>query len=204
MRKATVLLIVVSALVLASLAACDGEAAPANSAPSTSTSASRTATATAGPSSSPAGTPPAWTSTSVVVNRTVTVPPVPELLAIRTAAHSAEGYDRVTFDFRATLPGYEVRYVDKVIADGSGLPVDVPGRRHLQIVFRPAQAHNDSGQQAVTPRSATLDYPMMRAYAITGDYEGVLTVVLGLDDVVGFRVGELPGQPGRIYVDVAA
>jgi hypothetical protein len=29
-------------------------------------------------------------------------------------------------------------------------------------------------------------------------------VALGLDDVVGFRVGELPGQPGRVYVDVAA
>jgi hypothetical protein len=29
-------------------------------------------------------------------------------------------------------------------------------------------------------------------------------VAIGLDDVVGFRVGELPGQPGRIYLDVAA
>ena len=31
--------------------------------------------------------------------------------------------------------------------------------------------------------------------------EGVVSVALGLDDVVGFRVGELPG---RIYIDVAA
>jgi hypothetical protein len=129
---------------------------------------------------------------------------VPRLIGIRSAAHPAEGFDRIVFDFSSTLPGYEVRYVDQPIADGSGEPVAVPGRRYLQIVFRPAQAHNDSGTQAVAPQAKTLDYPMMRAYAITGDFEAVLTVVLGLDDVVGYRVGELPGVPGRIYVDVAA
>jgi hypothetical protein len=42
---------------------------------------------------------------------------------------------------------------------------------------------------------------MIEAYAVTGDFEAVVTVVLGLDDVVAYRVGELPG---RIYVDVAA
>jgi hypothetical protein len=50
----------------------------------------------------------------------------------------------------------------------------------------------------------TLGLPMLKAYAITGDFEGVLTVVLGLDAVVGFRVVELPGAPGRIAVDVAS
>jgi len=42
---------------------------------------------------------------------------------------------------------------------------------------------------------------MMKGFAISGDFEAVLTIAIGLDDVVGFRVGELPG---RIYVDVAA
>jgi hypothetical protein len=42
---------------------------------------------------------------------------------------------------------------------------------------------------------------MLKAYRIVGDFEGVVTVALGLDDVVGFRVGELPG---RLYIDVAA
>jgi hypothetical protein len=80
------------------------------------------------------------------VNGSAPVPPVPELLDIRSAAHPSDGYDGVTFDFRATLPGYDVRYVDKVVADASGLPVAVPGRRYLQIVFRPAQAHDESDQ----------------------------------------------------------
>jgi hypothetical protein len=44
---------------------------------------------------------------------------------------------------------------------------------------------------------------MLRGYAIVGDFEGYVSVALGLDDVVGFRVGEL-AEPNRVYVDVAA
>jgi hypothetical protein len=36
---------------------------------------------------------------------------------------------------------------------------------------------------------------------VVGDFEGHVSIAIGLDDVVGFRVGELPG---RIYLDVAA
>jgi hypothetical protein len=46
-----------------------------------------------------------------------------------------------------------------------------------------------------------VNLPMLESYAVVGDYEGVVTIALGLDDVVGYRVGELPG---RIYLDVAA
>lgn len=127
---------------------------------------------------------------------------MPRVTAIRSGAHSDEGYDRIVFDFVSVLPGYDIRYVDTVIADGSGLPVSVPGRRYLKVTFRPAQAHDDSG--VGVPRSMTLGLPMLKAYAITGDFEGVLTVVLGLDDQVGFRIVELPGIPGRIAIDVAA
>jgi hypothetical protein len=143
-----------------------------------------------------------WSSGPLAVNRSVPVPPVPVLRGIRSARHS--GYDRITFDFAGTLPGYQVRYVDTVIEDGSGHTVRMPGRRYLQIRFEPAQAHSDTGDPTVTPRRRTLDYPMLRGYVINGDFEAVLNVALGLDDVVGFRVGEIPGTPGRIYVDVAA
>ena len=143
----------------------------------------------------------AWTSDPVTVQRNVAIPPVPLLTDIRTAAHPTEGYDRIVFDFQGTLPGYEVRYVAEVRGDGSDLPVTVPGRRFLQITFRPAQAHTEAGAATGAPRAKTLDYPMMKGFAIAGDFEAVLTIAIGLDDVVGFRVGELPG---RIYVDVAA
>jgi hypothetical protein len=141
-----------------------------------------------------------WTSGPLVVRHAVTVPPVPRVTGIRSAAHPQEGYDRVVLDLAGPIPGYRVSYVDQPIQDGSGLPANVPGRRSLQMTLEPAQAHTDGGV-AAQPRARTVNHPMLEAWAITGDFEGVVTVVLGVDDVVGYRVGELPG---RIYIDVAA
>ena len=129
---------------------------------------------------------------------------MPVLLHIRSAAHPGEGSDRIGFDFTGPLPGYTVRYVDQVRADPSDRVVTVPGRRFLLVVFTPAQVHTDAGVATVTPSTSRFDYPMLRGYALAGDFEGFVSVALGLDDVVGFRVGELPGTPGRVYVDVAA
>jgi hypothetical protein len=141
-----------------------------------------------------------WRTTPLTVRHDVAVPPVPVLTGIRYARHPEEGFDRVVFDISGAPPGYDVRYVDQPVADGSGDPVSVPGRRFIQIRFEPADAHDATGGSTVG-RAATLGYPMLQGYAVTGDFEAVVTVVLGLDDVVAFRVGELPG---RVYVDVAA
>ncbi len=145
-----------------------------------------------------------WTTGPLTVTHNVAVPPVPVLLRIRSAAHPGEGYDRIVFDFAGALPGFTVRYVGEVRADPSDRPLTVPGRRFLLVVFTPAQAHTNGGVATVTPSPIRLGYPMLRGYALAGDYEGYVSVALGLDDVVGFRVGELPGSPGRIYLDVAA
>jgi hypothetical protein len=125
---------------------------------------------------------------------------VPVVLRVRSAAHPAEGYDRIVFDVRGALPGYTVRYVDEVRADPSDRPVTVPGRRFLLVVFTPAQAHTHDGTATVKGTNR-LDLPMMRGYAVVGDYEGHVSIAIGLDGIVGYRVGELPG---RIYLDVAA
>lgn len=193
-------------LVASGLVGCARGTEPASPSPP-----SADGSASVSPAPSPASPVPsapssvtAWTSEPVTVTKDIAVPPVPRLLRIRSAPHTTEGFDRIVFDFEGVLPGYAARYVDEVIADASGEPVDVPGRRFLQLTFRPAQAHNDAGTESVTPRSMELEYPMMEGYAIVGDFEATLTVVIGLDDVVGYRIGELPGTPGRIYVDVAA
>lgn len=174
-------------------------ASPTTGAPPAATTAAPGTPAPTGGTAGPASTAPGarWSSTPVTVTHTVPVPPVPVLTGIRAAAHP--GYDRITFDIPGRIPGYDVRYVSTVVEDGSGRPVSPPGHRYLQIRFRPAQAHTDAG--ATVPKRATYDYPMLRGYVVNGDFEGVLTVTLGLDDVVGFRVGELSG---RVYVDIAA
>jgi hypothetical protein len=165
------------------------------------------AVTTPSPSTSAEPTPPSggipatWTSDPVKVDRdNLPVPPVPVLTNIHSAAHTPEGFDRIVFDFQGALPGYEVKYVFEVIEDGSGRTVTMPGRRYLRVTMGPAQAHTDAGM-TTAPRAKTLNYPMLKAYVVVGDFEGVVTVALGLDDVVGFRVGQLPG---RIYIDVAA
>jgi len=145
-------------------------------------------------------TPPPWSTGPVKVVHQPAVPPVPVLAHIQTAAHPAEGYDRIVFDFDQALPGYSVRYVSQVRADPSDKIVSVPGRRFLLIVVTPAQAHQNDGTVTVSG-THRLDLPMMRGYAVVGDYEGYVSIAIGLDDVVGYRVGELPQ---RIYLDVAA
>jgi hypothetical protein len=42
---------------------------------------------------------------------------------------------------------------------------------------------------------------MLKGYALAGDFEGVLTLALGLQAPTSIRVGELPG---RLYIDLRA
>lgn len=198
-----------------------GASQPADTGTASSTGSAASPTASSGggttvsPSPSTTSTPPAhtassaspsvggpsrWTSGATVVTRALSVPPVPRCTGIRAATHSAEGFDRIVFDIDGGLPGYEIRYVSRVVADPSGRLVSMPGRRYLQVILRPAQGHDEHGAKTVSGRH-DLGFPMLKGYVVTGDVEGVLTITLGLDDVVGYRVGELPG---RIYVDVAA
>jgi hypothetical protein len=147
----------------------------------------------------PRTTGPEWPMRPVTVTHAPAVPPVPVVSGVRYAGHPEAGYDRFVLDVTGGLPGYSVRYADAVVADGSGQPVDVPGHAYLLITLTPAQAHTDAGRVTVTG-THRIGLPMLTAYAVAGDYEGHVTVALGLDRVTGFRVGELSG---RIYVDVA-
>jgi len=152
------------------------------------------------PSVRPSSAAPSWGSGPVTVEHRPPVPPVPVVLRVRYAVHAAEGFDRIVFDIAGPLPGYSVRYVPRVTSDPSDRPVSVPGRRHLLVVLHPAQAHRQDGTVTVSGVHS-LHLPMLRSYAVTGDFEGHVSIAVGLDDVVAYRVRELPG---RIYLDVAA
>ena len=98
------------------------------------------------------------------------------------------------------MPGYDIRYVKKVDNGSSGPAVVVPGRRYLLITIHPAQGHSPSGASTISRLSAATSYPMLRGYAVTGDFEGVLNIAVGMEKATAFRVGRLRG---RLYVDVA-
>ena len=203
MRKTWPRLVIALTGTVALLSGCAGRGGtpPAGGTAST-TPAPPGATATSAPTGRPATaptTPLPWpTGPRTVVHEPI-VPPVPVLEHIRYAAHPLERYDRIVFDFDHAVPGYTIRYVSKVRTDPSDRNVTVPGRRFLLIVFTPAQAHDDEGEATVSGTHAA-DLPMMRGYAVAGDFEGYVSVAIGLDRVTGFRTGELPH---RIYVDVA-
>jgi len=132
---------------------------------------------------------------------------VPVLMAIRTGVHPEGGYDRISFEFSGPVPGYSAAYVEQVVRSGSGASVQLPGSAFLQLTFRSAQAHDVNGVSTVggAANPVTVGDSELRAYVVTGDFEGVVGVALGLAGVEGFHVSELTKSPTDhvISVDVA-
>jgi hypothetical protein len=92
-------------------------------------------------------------------------------------------------------PGYDVRYVSKIIADPSGNPVSLQGTKRLRVIIRDATART-------LPSTITPGCSNLRQVKKAGDFEGVVSYGLGLRRKTGFRVFRLTG-PTRIVIDVA-
>jgi hypothetical protein len=208
------LLIVFSVTALLGLSACGDDETDGGAAPTETTTATVTgepgSTASPEPNSSPSQAPttqPQWPTADVTVPFSGQVPPVPTLVAIRVGAHPERGYDRAAFEFEGS-PGYQVGYRSEIFYDGSGAPVDLEGDAFIQVVFNPAQAHDDTGQSTLSSppvEPVEVDFATLEAYVLNGDFEGYVSVALGLDDKVGFNVEHLQMANGHyvVYVDVA-
>lgn len=122
-----------------------------------------------------------------------------EVFALAIGCHPT--FDRLVLSARPGTPGYDVRYVARVVADPSGLPVPLLGNARILVVLRPARAHS-SGGAALLPAAVTPLCPNLRQVKRAGDFEGVVSVGLGLKRKTGFRVFRLTA-PTRIVIDVA-
>lgn len=156
----------------------------------------------------PSAQVPSWPTGAVSSPFTGSVPPVPVLVDIRTGAHPEGGYDRISFEFSGEIPGYSAGYVEQVVRSGSGAQVQLPGTAFLQLTFRSAQAHDVNGVSTIGNASmstVTVGDPELKAYVVTGDFEGVIGVALGLAAADGFHVSELTKSPTDhvISVDIA-
>jgi hypothetical protein len=125
------------------------------------------------------------------------------LTAVRVARH--EGFDRVVFQFRNVVPGYDVRYVMRPVRqDASGKVIAVQGAHVARI--RMANALDADLRKAGAPLTYTgpprisPHTPEVVQVARTGAFEGVLTWVIGVRDRVDFRVITLH-NPARVVVD---
>jgi hypothetical protein len=123
----------------------------------------------------------------------------PTLVAVRAARHP--GFDRVVFEFRGGLPSHRVRYVDRLVQDGSGNQVQVAGAADLEVVFRDAVAHDGNGRPSVGPRRFSPGFPVLEEVTLLGDFEGVVSYGLGLDHRVPFKTFTL-SNPSRLVVDL--
>jgi len=190
------------AVVLAAVTSCASGSPAASPVPAAGTgSAAPGAAPSAAPGPSVHCAAGGWRSVPASGTRHVAAPAMPVITGVRTAAHPECGYDRLVLDITGPLPSFEVRYVPQVTADPSGKPITLPGHRFLLITLTPAQAHDGSGVPTVTRSAQDLGYPVLKGYAVAGDFEGVFSLAVGLDGPASIRVGELPGH---WYIDVKA
>jgi hypothetical protein len=120
---------------------------------------------------------------------------------VRYATHDT--YDRVVVDLKGDMPGYNVKWVDELVEDGSGKTIDVRGGAYLQVTIFPANAHTQDGKPTW---GDDLVYPAklgnLTDIVRTGDFEGHVGIGLVLARRAAFEVKEVD-SPSRLIVDVA-
>jgi hypothetical protein len=122
-----------------------------------------------------------------------------ELYRIDVACHAS--FDRFVIRARSGTPRYDVRYVSRIVGDGSGDTISLLGTRRLRVVLHNARAHTEGGG-GLLPSTKTPLCPHLRQLKSAGDFEGVVTFGLGLRRRTGFRVFRLTA-PTRVVIDVA-
>jgi hypothetical protein len=130
-------------------------------------------------------------------------PTIPVLTSIRTGQHP--GFDRIVLDLSGPPPTVTNRWVDELIADGSGEIVWLTGEFFVEVVANPAAAHDDNGNPTYPgpQKFRTRNLRNVMAVAITGDYEAYLSIGLGIRTRTWVRTFTLT-SPTRVVVDVGA
>jgi hypothetical protein len=122
--------------------------------------------------------------------------------SVRAGQHAC--FDRLVIGLgKGKRPGYRVRYVKKIVSDGSGQTIPVRGKGKLQIsILAPAS----NGFPANGHHLANVKgFRTFRQVVGAGSFEGITTVGLGVRKKLPFRVLILsgPGHGWRLVIDVA-
>lgn len=127
-------------------------------------------------------------------------PDTPTLVGIRATHHA--NVDRIVYRFDGGLPfDTQVRYVNRLFADGSGRLVRVPGQAILRVRFEGAHAHDAQGQTA--PRRKAFALPNVMNTVRAGDFEAVTTYGIGLAKRTDFQVSTR-SNPTRVVIKIRA
>jgi hypothetical protein len=129
---------------------------------------------------------------------------IPALTNVRTGANP--GFDRVVLDLTAgNAPAVSYQLADELTADPSGEIVWLTGEYFVNVSATPAAAHDDSGAPTYPgpQKFRTRNLRNVMAVAVTGDFEGHLTVGLGVRSRTTVNVFTLTA-PNRVVIDVAS
>ena len=100
------------------------------------------------------------------------------------------------------LPGYTISYgAPPFTQDGSGAPVSVAGGAFIVVKVQPGYGYDfETGTATYNgPKTISVTGNHVRQVVETGDFEGVLTWVIGLDSKQPFVV-QATGTPRRQLV----
>lgn len=121
-----------------------------------------------------------------------------ELHGLKIFCHPT--FDRFVIRARYGTPGYRVQYVPQIIHDSSGELIQLLGTRRLRVIVRPARAHTEIGSSLV-PNVVTANCPQLLQLKNAGDFEGIVTIGIGVKQLRPFRVFRL-ANPTRIVIDI--
>ena len=124
-----------------------------------------------------------------------------ELTTIRSGRH--DSFDRIVLEFSGPEPMCTASYVNQIVADGSGQPISLDGNAFLQVTLSGAAAHDDAGKSTYNGPDMidTPDLQNVAAVTLAGDFEGQVTLGLGLNTKTHYKVFALSG-PTRVVIDV--
>ncbi|EOD64427.1 AMIN-like domain-containing (lipo)protein [Amycolatopsis vancoresmycina] len=130
-------------------------------------------------------------------------PVIPAMTTIRTGNNA--GFDRVVLDLSSgPAPAVSYQLTDELTADPSGEIVWLTGQFFVNVTATPAAAHDAAGNPTYTgpPKFRTQNLANVMAVAVTGDFEGHLSVGLGVRSRTAVNVFTLTA-PNRVVIDVA-
>lgn len=122
-----------------------------------------------------------------------------EMYGVAAGCHAT--YDRFVIRARFATPGYDARYVRRIVADPSGQPISLLGAKRIRISFNLAAGHDNRGRNLLAP-TLTPRCPNLLQVKKSGDFEGTVSFGLGLRRATGFRVFRMT-NPTRVVVDVS-
>ncbi|WP_026820576.1 AMIN-like domain-containing (lipo)protein [Arthrobacter castelli] len=129
------------------------------------------------------------------------------IIDVRSGRHAC--FDRLVVDIRGDGAGYDVRYVNRVRADGSGQAVWLRGGADLSVTIN-APGYNRHGNATYRPADRrhvvnVSNYSTFRQVALVSSFEGKTKIGLGVRARLPFRTFVLdgPGDNSRVVIDVA-